>query len=278
MSDAFALVRYLATLVLVLGAGAALGAWANRYARGPGALSSRRWGGLILLAFAAWLAVSWAARAYSETARPGWAAAEWWAHAGKWHGFLVGYAATVLLAWRSVSPGQAVRSRFLLGLLALGLVGLAAYRTLPVFVLLGEGARDASGYLRQSTRHEYACAAVALANYVEQYRGHRPLTEREAARWCRTTVEGTTQSAVLQAARRCGLSKAACRKLSFPELKQRGHPMMVSISTLPAVRHASLLVRLDEEWAWFIDPAYGEWRTPLANFKRIWYGTTVTFD
>jgi hypothetical protein len=258
MSDGSALVHYLATLAVVLAAGAALGALAGCYARRQRMLASRRLGRLILLAFFTWLAISWAARAYSETGRLGWAAAEWWAHTGKWHVFLAAYVVTAMLALGSAPPGQAARSRFLLGLLALGVVGMVVYRTFPVFALLGDGTRDAKGFLRQSTRHEYACAAVALANYLEQYRGHRPLTEREAARWCRTTVEGTTQSAVLKAALRCGLFQANCRKLDFAGLKQRALPAMVSISTLPGLRHASLLVKLDEEWAWFIDPAYGE--------------------
>ena len=71
---------------------------------------------------------------------------------------------------------------------------------------------------------------------------------------------------------------AAARKLSLAELKQSPLPAMVCISTLPRVRHATLLVRLDDEWAWFIDPAYGDWRTSLSNFGKIWYGTTITFD
>jgi hypothetical protein len=206
-------VSYAATLILIMVGASALGALAARHARKQRALSSRRLGGLILLAFVSWLAVSWAARAYSETSHPGWAAAEWWAHAGKWHAFLAGYAFTALLALGYERERSGARARALFGLLALGVLGMTVNRTFPVFVLLGDGTRDAQGYLRQSQRHEYACAAVALANYLEQYRGHPPLTEREAARWCQTTVEGTTKSAVLQAARRCGLPQAGLGRI-----------------------------------------------------------------
>jgi len=273
-----AFIRYLTLLVLLGAAGAGLGAVAGHWARTQPALSSRRLGGLILLAFVSWLAVSWGARLYAETGRPGWGMAEWWGHTGKWRAFLGGYAFTALLALGYERGGSSTRTRALVGLLALGVVGITIHRTFPVFVLLGRGERDPKGYLLQSRRHEYACAAVALANYLEQYRGQDRLTERDAARLCRTTVEGTTKSAVLEVARQRGLAQAACRKVSFAELAQRRLPVLVSISTLPGVRHASLLVRLDEDSAWFIDPAYGSWRTSLPNFKTIWYGTTITFD
>ena len=52
-------------------------------------------------------------------------------------------------------------------------------------------------------------------------------------------------------------------------------PVIVSITTLPGARHATLLVSLDAGMAHFLDPAYGEWSIPLTRFEQIWYGKTL---
>jgi ABC-type bacteriocin/lantibiotic exporter with double-glycine peptidase domain len=119
---------------------------------------------------------------------------------------------------------------------------------------------------------------VALLNYLERYRQHSPLTEREVSRVCGVTAEGTTTSALVDAARQFGLTNATARVLTLAELDRTRLPVIVSISTLPTVHHATLLVSLDENEAGFIDPAYGTWKISRERFRQIWYGKTVRFE
>lgn len=225
-----------------------------------------------------WLAAARLARDYADTDGRGVAAAEWFAHSGKWlillgammlgHGWICGS--------QQIPPGRTRRIFYFTAVLGAG--ALVILRTLPVYFLLGDGRREADGILRESEKLEVTCGAVALLNYLEQYRHHPPLTEREAARICGVTVEGTTTAALVRAARQFGLANATARVLTLAELEKSKLPAIVSISTLPTVHHATLLIRLDAERACFIDPAYGRWKISRARFLQIWYGKTVLLE
>ena len=115
-------------------------------------------------------------------------------------------------------------------------------------------------------------------NYLEQFRGVKNLTEREVSRICGVTTEGSTMTALVKAARHFGLTNATARGLSWPELERQKLPVIVSISTLPQVHHATLLLRLDATNASFIDPAYGAWNISRERFRQIWYGKTVLLE
>jgi hypothetical protein len=98
----------------------------------------------------------------------------------------------------------------------------------------------------------------------------------------RTAVPEITESiyhglapALVKAARYFGQTNATARVLTLTELEKSQLPAIVSISTLPTVHHATLLIKLDAEHAAFIDPAYGPWEVSRARFQEIWYGKTV---
>jgi hypothetical protein len=225
-----------------------------------------------------WFVCAWLARFHADTDHPSAALAEWFAHAGKWwvllgavmfgHGLACGRK-QVPRPW----PGRVLYFGALLVL-----TGLVLYRTVPVYFLLGDGNRDADGCVRQSANHEYTCAAVALLNYLEQYRNSRRLTEREVSQRCGITTEGTTTAALVRAAHKYGLTNANVRVLNLSELEQLGRPAIVSISTLPRVHHATLLVEIDAQRVHFMDPAYGRWTLPRDRFRQVWYGKTVLLE
>jgi hypothetical protein len=231
-----------------------------------------------------WFIAGWISRQYAETDKPGWIAAEWFAHRGKWFVLLAGtLAALGFTVVAEKVPGygnsrRAILRRLLLVAAVALVIGTVIHRTIPIYPWLDAGMRDPSGLLRQSLRFEFTCAPVALANYLERFADGPLLTEQAISRDCRTTREGSTQSDVLRAARRHGLARAECRKLTLADLNERTLPAIVSISTLPGVRHATLLVRLDADGAYFLDPAYGEWSIPPARFEQIWYGKTLVLN
>ncbi len=269
---------YLATILSLAAAALAAGGYGGRR-RGDcsGRLSLPAAGMLVALGLA-WFLVARLARTYADT--DGWGAdfAEGFAHSGKWlvlltallfgHGWICGS--------RQAPVGTARRIFYYVALL--GMMTMVAARTVPVYFLLDAGRRDANGYLRQSEKVEVTCAAVALLNYLERYQGHPPLTERDVSRVCGVTAEGTTTAGLLQAARSYGLTHATARVLSFAELQSARLPVIVSISTLPTVHHASLLVKLDAQHADFLDPAYGHWEVSRERFQQIWYGKTVMLE
>ncbi|MES1180787.1 MAG: cysteine peptidase family C39 domain-containing protein [Verrucomicrobiota bacterium] len=225
-----------------------------------------------------WFVAAWLARPYADTDRPGATLAGWFAFSGKWWLLLAGamFAHGLGCGLKQIPRPWPRRALYFGALLVLlGLVGL---RTMPVYFLLGDGQRDAHGYLRQSKDYEFTCAAVALLNYLEQYRGDRGLTERGVSKNCGVTVEGTTIAALVRAARTYGLTNATARVLPWPELERRGRPAIVSISTLPQVHHATLFIRMDAQTVYFIDPAYGPWTVTRERFREIWYGKTVLLE
>lgn len=231
-------------------------------------------GGLGIL----WFVTSHWARHYADTNGFGVSLAEWFAQSGKWlvllgamsfgHGWICGA--------RQI-PGK-FSTRILYHAAIWGMMTLAVSRSAPIYFLLDDGRRDANGILRQSKKVETTCAAVALLNYLERYQNHAPLTEREVARICNVTAEGTTITSLVKAAQHYGLTNATARVLTLAELEQAKLPVIVSISTLPTVHHATLLIGLDAERARFIDPAYGFWEVPRQRFQEIWYGRTVLFE
>lgn len=232
------------------------------------------WGGLAIL----WFVFAQKARAYADTDGVGSSAAEWFAHSGKWMMLL----AVVMFghAWimgAALLPSSKPR-RLVYSVAILGVAALAISRSAPVYLLLDEGRRDDKGCLLQSRRIEVTCAAVALLNYLERHRNHAPLTEREVSRVCALTMEGTTTAALIKAARHYGLTNATARVLTPSELEQAKLPAIVSISTLPGVHHATLLLKLDGGRAYFLDPAYGYCDLPRQRFQETWYGKTVLLE
>ncbi|MBN1671233.1 MAG: hypothetical protein JXR37_09385 [Kiritimatiellae bacterium] len=221
-----------------------------------------------------WALTALGARAYAETDFPGWAMAEWWAHAGKWYAF-----ETALLAMLGFAVGrQAAAMRRARRLLAAGaallVVWSTVWKTVPVYAFLPRTTRrDADGHMRQSV--EYTCGPVSLGNLLERAYGAEPLGERQLARLCGTTVEGTPLSALRRAARKCGLRVVACRRLTLAELERLRVPAIVSIRTLPAVRHATVLLRIDDTRVHLIDPAYGPRVYAKALFLKRWYGKAL---
>ncbi len=117
-----------------------------------------------------------------------------------------------------------------------------------------------------------------LVNYLERHRGVTNLTERIVTKVCGTTVEGTTTMRLLRAARAFGLTNATARMLNWNELVRHKLPVVVYISTLPEVRHATLLVKIDPQQFHFIDPAYGSWKVSPEFFRQVWFGKTVLLD
>ncbi len=225
-----------------------------------------------------WLAAAWLARPYADTDCFGANVAEWFAFYGKWWVLLAGVMFLHGLAsGLEQIPRSWLRRAFYFGAM-LTLAGLVISRTLPIYFLLGNGARGANGYLVQSKDYEYTCGAVALLNYLEQFHGVKGLTEREVSKACGVTMEGSTTTALVRAAHIYGLTNATARAIHWPELEQLGHPAIVSISTLPQVHHATLLVRIDAQQVYFIDPAYGSWSASRERFREIWYGKTILLE
>lgn len=233
---------------------------------------------LLIGAGSLWFVAGYFTRNYADT--DGWGAtvAEWFAHSGRWllllaamffgHGWIVGAGQT---------PSGSGR-RILYYVAVFGMAALVMARTMPIYFLLDDGRRDAQGLLRQSERVEATCGAVALLNYLERSAHQAPLTEREVSRVCGVTAEGTTATALVKAARYFGQTNASARRLTLAELDQIKLPVIVAISTLPMVHHATLLIGLDAERAHFIDPAYGFWEVSRARFAEIWYGKTVLLE
>jgi uncharacterized membrane protein YhaH (DUF805 family) len=225
-----------------------------------------------------WLAAAWLARPYADTDRFGSALAEWFAFSGRWWFLLAGAMFMHGLASGLKHIPRPCPRRVLYFCAVFILLGLVCIRTTPVYFLLDDGRRDANGYLRQSADYEYTCGAVALLNYLEQYRGVKGLTEREVSKVCGTTMSGSTTTALVRAARAYGLTNTTARVLDWQELEKYGRPAIVSISTLPQVHHATLLINLDASRAYFIDPAYGKQDIPRERFKEIWYGKTILLE
>jgi uncharacterized membrane protein YhaH (DUF805 family) len=269
---------YFIKLALLLLSGSATGWWIGRRLPVGNEKLSPKSAVIVIGLCVLWFVAAWLARPCSDTDRPGAALAEWFAFSGRWWVLLAGAMFMHGLAsGRKQIPRAWLRRIFYFGAMVM-LAGLVISRTMPVYFLLGPGTRDASGYLIQSKDYEYTCGAVALLNYLEQYRGSKGLTEREVSKVCGVTAEGSTTTALVRAARSYGLTNATVRAINWQALEQLGHPAIVSISTLPQVHHATLLIRMDAQQVYFIDPAYGLWNTSRQRFRQIWYGKTVLLE
>jgi len=266
------------TLAAVVLLGWLLGRWLGRRFCTHPTIPSFKSGGFVVGLGVLWFVAAWLTRSYADTDHPGAVLAEWFAHTGKWWTLLtalmVGHGAVGSL---KQIPSFGPRRALYFGML-FTLITLTSVRMIPIYFLLGDGQRDAQGYIRQSRDYEYTCAGVALLNYLEQYRCVKGLTERALSQACGTTLEGSTTAALVRAARGYGLTNAAARVLTEGELARHGRPAIVSISTLPSLRHATLLVRLDAQQAHFIDPSYGTWIASRERFRKIWYGKTVLLE
>lgn len=268
---------YLATIIIAAIAFVS-GWWSGTRHRTANGKISPLVAGLLVAAGIFWLLTAWLARSYSDTDGFGTDAAAWFAQSGKWlvllaamffgHGWICGSRQTPLGFTRRIFYYVAI----------LGVAALVISRTVPVYIFLDAGRRDEAGCLRQSEKIETTCGAVALLNYLERYQHHAPLTEREVSRICGVTPEGTTPSHLVDAARYYGQTNATARVLTLAELERAKLPAIVSISTLPTVHHATLLIKLDAERAWFIDPAYGFRDMTLSRFQEVWYGRTVLLE
>ncbi|HEX7655113.1 MAG TPA: cysteine peptidase family C39 domain-containing protein [Verrucomicrobiae bacterium] len=237
---------------------------------------SAGWAAIFLAAGMAWFLLAMVARRYADTDGWGTDQAAWFAQAGKWQVLW----AVACLGWGWVGgAGQLpprMFNRIFFYLASLGLLALVLQRSLPVYFLLGDGRRDRVGILREAETVESTCAAVALANYLERFAGRPPVTEREIARVCGVTMEGTTPAGLLRAAYQYGLTNAELRIFHEAELEHGRLPAIVSISPLPTVHHATLLIGLEPDRAIFIDPAYGLWQISRPRFREIWYGRTLS--
>ncbi len=271
--------NYFITFLLVMLVPIALGWWIGWQSR-PRTVSKSLLLGAVMGVGALWFAATWWIRSYADTDKPGWPLAEWYAHAGKWWtllaGVMLGYG--IALGAKKIPPSRWRRFSYYLVLLCV--VGLVGRRTMPVYLFLkpDAGRRDANGYMLQSLDHEYTCAGVALLNYLERHRDVTNLTERVVTEACGTTMEGSTTIMLLRAARSFGLTNATARVLDWNELAGLQRPAIVYISTLPGLRHATLLVKVGPEELHFIDPSYGPWKAKHDYFQRAWFGKTVLLD
>ena len=265
---------YLATIIGIAAMAFTIGwRWGRRKGAGHNLTTIQ---GIILLGLgASWFTTANLARSCADTNSSMADLAGWFAHSGKWFSLLAAIFAGhgMICAQRQIPKPSAQRILYFVAVL--GTTTIIVSRTVPVYFLLGDGRRDADGLLRQSNTIETTCGAVALLNYLELFRHHPPLTESEVTRACDTTMEGTTTFALVKGAHQFGLTNTTAQMLTLDELDHTRMPVIVSISTLPTVHQATLLIRLDAERADFIDPAYGKWSVSRGRFQEIWYGKTV---
>jgi hypothetical protein len=266
---------YLATIIGIALAAFGTGWFMGRKCRGRNEKLSPVMAAVLIGLGAAWFVAAQLARNHADTDKFGSEFAEWFAHAGKW--FVLLFAVVFghgRIFGASQTPAGKVRRIFYF-VAVLGIITLIIARTMPIYFLLDAGARDDQGCLRESEKFEVTCGAVALLNYLERYAHHAPLTEREVSQACGVTAEGTTTTVLVRAAKSFGLTNATARMLTLEELEKSPLPVIVSISTLPTVHHATLLIELEGGRAYFIDPAYGFRDLSVQRFQEIWYGKTV---
>lgn len=272
------MLTYLATISAIAAIALGIGWWLGSRRQNKVEKLSPAVAVILIAAGILWLLAARFARDYSDTDGFGTDLAGWFAQSGKWFTLLaaVFFGHGWICGARQAPSGFARRITYYVAIL--GMTTLIFSRTLPVYVLLDAGRRDDTGCLRQSEKIEVTCGAVALLNYLERYRQHAPLTEREVSRICGVTPEGTTPAALVNAAHYYGLTNATARVLTLAELDHATLPAIVSISTLPTVHHATLLIKLDTDRAWFLDPAYGFRDVTRQRFQEIWYGKTVLLE
>lgn len=231
-------------------------------------------GVIVIMCALAWFGIARWARVYADGDGIGWSVAEWFAHYGKWYVFS---AAVFYLLGVAARTDHLTRGRKVALVVSnLAVIWLLVWRTMPSYVWLPENTeRDERGYMRQSI--EYTCGPIALGNLLEREFGRPSPTERDLARLAGTTVEGTRMHGLIRAADALGLELVTCRLMGLDELKELNVPAIVQISTIPTVRHATLLVGIHGDSVTFIDPAYGYHQITAERFVEIWYGKTAIF-
>ena len=255
-----------AALLLGVWGGRRINSWCDAHRAASAAL--------LISSAVGWLVLAYAARRYADGDGPGWAVAEWFAHRGKWYVFTFAVLLVMGAATHSHDLGRMRKTALLLVEILVILV--MVWRTMPSFVWLPRSYnRDRQGHLCQTI--EYTCGPVCLGNLLESGFGRPSPTERELARLSGTTVEGTPLRGVIAAAKALGLDLVACRTMSLDELRPPGAGAIVQISTIPAVKHATLLLRLHDDNLEFIDPAYGYGQVTAARFRATWFGKTLLF-
>ena len=230
--------------------------------------------GLLIL----WSGCAWSSRYVADTDWPGWMQAEWFAQSGKWITLIAMAAFSTSYVRTRYAERIPPRMRILTTMLLTMIVAVSLFRSYPVYLVLNDGVRDRNGYLLQDRQHEYTCGAVALGNYLERYRNFPPQSERELSKRCKTTSEGTTFSALNRALKSYGITNTVVSTPTHDELLTGPKPAIITISTMPGVRHATLFTGTDDSYAYFIDPATGPTRFPLERFRRIQYGHAITFN
>ena len=272
------MLQWMTTILLVtlvaVAAGFSLGQ------RHPGAGHGTRmrvWCFGILALLLVWYLSAKLARTYGDRDIPLWPLVEWWAHTGMWYAFM---GATVLgmgfAAGSQPVPRGLWRSLSIVVALLVAIAGTAAL-TMPIYLTMKPCTqRNKNGLIQQSSRH--TCAPTSLANYLERFAGRTNVSERDMARLSGTTIAGTTSSGLLRAARASGLRVVACRTMSMQEIEALNMPVIVSISTVPSVHHATLLWKFEGGNVHLFDPDYGYEVRSREWFQRVWYGKTIVLD
>lgn len=220
-----------------------------------------------------WFLAGWFARQHADTDGWGWQVAEVFAHRGKWYAFaLLGLFGWSMVVWGgSANPPV---GRFVVSGLFLFIVVITVWRTIPVWLWIpGDLHRDDRGAIRQ--RSATTCGPVALANLYEMKTGRVAPSERALTRKAGTTVEGTTTMGMIRAARQLGIHFEEPRNLTREELDQLGGPAILSISTLPTVRHATLLLAIEGDRVLTLDPDYGHYPARREWLERVRYGKVL---
>lgn len=226
--------------------------------------------GLIALVGLWWL-LAMGARTYADGDGWGWQWVEGYARTGKW-GVLAGGFLFVLGAAVHQAKEHQVRQ---LGIVLMELVVVTAlvWRTIPIYAWMSpEDQRDERGHLRQSTHH--SCGPVALGNLMEVWGVSAP-SERELVRRAGTTTEGTTISGMIRAAEASGFTVRSCESRTVSELLNMTLPVIVRVSTLPGLLHATTLTHFKDGRAYFIDPDYGRRSIPIERFERVLTGKVL---
>ncbi len=259
---------------LPIGLGFALGARGRE--RGGGA----RWPALVcgIVFVGAWFWLSSVLRGYADTDGPGWQLAEYWTQKARWYAYAVALLCGLGVAAGREWHGHHLSRQFVYGSAVLFVVLVTAWRTFPMYVVLppGRSLRDERGFMRQTV--EFTCGPVALANLLERYHGHPPFGERRIAKLSGTTYEGTTTTGLIRTAEKLGYRVHSCRVLTIDDLLEHDGPAIVKIATCPGVRHATLVLGINDHMVYFADPAYGPRKMTHANFLRVWYGTTLILE
>ena len=270
MPDAYTMTRIL-TIIFLAAAGHLSGRVLARFCGARRSLARSIMITLVLLPIVIFLS-GFAARHLTDTATPYWRIYEAWAFTGRWLSLL--FCVYAMLAFAVAHEGPSNRKAILITRSLVLLV--VVLFTMPLWMFLGDGRRDGDGYMRQTRNGQYTCAPVALANYLEQFAGHAPVTERQMARLCRTTLQGTTTANLIRAAQISGLDGARAVMLDTDALHALGQPAIIKISTVPGMRHATLFVNWTPgAGAIIIDPSYGRKLMKPDHFRGSLYGRTL---